>query len=85
LYITLVDPHRPGHQLNCHPGETNLRLADVIVLNKMATASPEGINTVRTSIAKANPEAVVIEGASPIFIENGEMVKAWKELYSKQR
>lgn len=80
VYITLVDPHRPGHELNYHPGETNLRLADVIVINKMETASPEGINTVRASIAKANPDAVVIEGASPIFIENGEIVKGKRVL-----
>lgn len=80
LYITLVDPHRPGHELNYHPGETNLRLADVVVINKMETASPEGINTVRASIAKCCPEAVVIEGASPIFVKDGDKIKGKRVL-----
>ena len=80
IYITLVDPHRAGHDLNYHPGETNLRLADVVVINKMETAPPEGINQVRESIAFANPDAVVIEGASPIFIEDNEKVKGKRVL-----
>lgn len=80
IYITLVDPHRPGHELNYHPGETNLRMADVVVINKMETASPEGINTVRTSIAKCNPDAIVIEGASPIFVKDGHLIKGKRVL-----
>ncbi len=80
IYITLVAPHRAGHELNYHPGETNLRLADVVVINKMETAPPEGINQVRESIAFANPDAVVIEGASPIFIEDNEKVKGKRVL-----
>jgi len=75
LYITLVDPHRPGHELNYHPGETNMRLADVVIINKIETASPQGINTVRSSISLCCPDATVIEGASPISIEDGHLVR----------
>ena len=80
LYITLVDPHRPGHELNYHPGEVNMRLADVVIINKIETASPEGINTVRKSIEKCCPDATVIEGASPIFVEDGHLIKGKRVL-----
>jgi predicted GTPase len=80
LYITLVDPHRSGHEVSYHPGETNLRLADVVVINKMETASPEGIGIVRASIGKCCPQAVVIEGASPIFVKDGSMIKGKRVL-----
>lgn len=68
IYITVADPHRPGHEMRYHPGETNLRLADVVVINKIDTARPEHVDQVRTSIAAVNPRAVVIEGASPVTI-----------------
>ena len=80
LYITLADPHRPGHELSYHPGETNLRLADVVVLNKVETADAQGINTVRANIARVNPGAVVVEAASPIFVEKGELIRGKKVL-----
>lgn len=80
LYITLVDPHRPGHEVNYHPGETNLRMADVVVINKIETASPEGISTVRASIERCCPDAVVIEAASPIFVEEGHKVRGKRVL-----
>ena len=80
VYITLVDPHRAGHELNYHPGETNLRMADVVIINKMETASPEGISIVRASIAKCCPDATVIDGASPISIEDGHLVKGKRVL-----
>ena len=66
VYITLVDPHRPGHELRYYPGETNLRLADVVIINKVRTAKPEDIATVRANVAAVNPRAMVIEAASPI-------------------
>ncbi|RJQ08624.1 MAG: GTPase [Bacillota bacterium] len=66
--IVVVDPHRAGHELRYHPGEANLRMADVIVINKMDTADPEGVAVVRRSIAEANPKATVIEAASPITV-----------------
>ena len=75
LTITVADPHRPGHELNYYPGEVNMRIADVIVINKMDSASPEGIQTVRESIFKVNPNATVIDGASPIKVDNPELIK----------
>jgi len=75
LLITVADPHRPGDELSYYPGEVNLRRADVIVINKMDTASPEGIQTVRKSIQKVNPTAIVIDGASPIKVDNPEIIR----------
>ena len=68
LHITVADPHRPGHELRYHPGEANLRLADVIVINKVDTANPDSVAQVRRSIAEVNPSAMVIEAASPITV-----------------
>lgn len=75
LTITIADPHRPGNELNYYPGEVNLRLADVVVINKMETAAPEGIQTVRESIQKVNPNALVIDGASPIKVDKPEVIR----------
>lgn len=72
LYIVLADPHRPGHELRYHPGETNLRMADVVIINKVDTAPPENVQTVRASIARTNPRATVIEAASPMVVERPE-------------
>ncbi len=80
VYITLADPHRPGHEVTYHPGETNLRLADAVVLNKVETADAQGISTVRDNVVAANPMAVVIEAASPIFIEEGHSVRGKRVL-----
>ncbi|OQY03437.1 MAG: GTPase [Bacteroidetes bacterium 4572_117] len=80
LTITVADPHRPGHELSYYPGEVNLRLADAIVINKMDSASPEGIQTVRESIAEVNPNAIVIDGASPIKVDNPELIRGKKVL-----
>ncbi|MDD2324069.1 MAG: cyclic 2,3-diphosphoglycerate synthase [Bacteroidales bacterium] len=74
LTITVADPHRPGNELRYYPGEVNMRLADAIVINKMDTASPEGIQTVRESIAKVNPKAIVVDGASPIKVDKPELI-----------
>ena len=74
LLFTLVDPHRAGHELKYHPGETNLRLADVIIINKEDSASPEDIQTVRENARMANPKAAIIDAASPIFVENPEII-----------
>jgi predicted GTPase len=80
LLITVVDPHRPGHELAYHPGEVNLRTADVIVINKMDTASLEGIETVRRNVRAANPNAVVVEAASPLSMENPEVIRGKRVL-----
>lgn len=78
LTITVVDPHRPGHEVAYHPGETNFHLADVIIINKVDTAAPEQLAAVRESIAKHNPTATVIEAASPITIDQPEVVQGKK-------
>ncbi len=68
LSIVVVDPHRAGHEVRYHPGETNVRHADVFVINKVDTAEPDHVIAVRESIHALNPDAVVIEGASPLFV-----------------
>ncbi len=70
LHIVVVDPHRPGHELRYHPGETNLRMADVCVVNKVDSASQEGIDAVVSSIREHNPDAKIVLAASP-FDVNG--------------
>jgi predicted GTPase len=69
LHLVVVDPHRPGHELRYHPGETNLRMADVCVVNKVDSAPQEGIDAVLASIRAHNPDAEVVLAASPIEIE----------------
>ncbi len=80
LMITVTDPHRAGHELKYYPGEVTLRLADVVVINKMDSASPEDIQTVRESIEKVAPKAVVIDGASPIKVDNPSIIKGKRVL-----
>ncbi|MDD3787998.1 MAG: cyclic 2,3-diphosphoglycerate synthase [Petrimonas sp.] len=75
LTITVADPHRAGAEVSYYPGEVNLRLADAVVINKIDTASPEGVQTVRENIAQANPDAVVIDGASPVKVDNPELIR----------
>ncbi len=70
LAIVVVDPHRAGHEVRYHPGETNVRHADVFVINKVDTALPEAVIKVRETIRGLNPDAVVIEGASPLFVDD---------------
>jgi predicted GTPase len=69
LHIVVVDPHRAGHELRYHPGETNLRMADVCVVNKMDSAPPDGVEAVVSSIRKHNPSARVVYAASPIEVD----------------
>ena len=80
LYITLVDPHRPGDELHYYPGEINLKLADVIIINKVNTAPPHGIKTVEQNIAFANPKAEVIHAASPITVDQPNMINGQRVL-----
>jgi predicted GTPase len=72
LWITLTDPHRPGHELTYFPGRVNLLAADVVVINKIETASPEGVEQVRESIQRLNPRATVVDAASPLTVEGGQ-------------
>src|SRR3972149_2945097 len=80
LHIVVADPHRPGHELTYYPGETNLRMADVIVINKMDTATPENIETVRQKIRAVNPDAVIVEAASPITAVDDAPVRGKRAL-----
>lgn len=80
LYIVVADPHRPGHELAYHPGETNVRAADVFVLNKVDTARPEDVIKVRESLYAVNPNAIFIEAASPLFVENPGAIRGKRVL-----
>ncbi|HAD07034.1 MAG: cyclic 2,3-diphosphoglycerate synthase [Bellilinea sp.] len=80
LAIVVADPHRPGHEVRYHPGETNVRRADVFVINKVDTASPEAVIAVRESLSALNPEAVIIEGASPLFVDRPEEIRGKRVL-----
>ncbi|HHX77703.1 MAG TPA: GTPase, partial [Firmicutes bacterium] len=80
VYITLVDPHRPGHEIKYHPGEANLRMADVVIINKVDTADRTNIQKVRENVKAANPSALIIEAASPLTVEGGENMKGKKVL-----
>jgi len=80
LMITVTDPHRAGHELRYYPGEVTLRIADVVVINKMDSASPEAIQIVRESIDKVNPKAMVIDGASPIKVDDPSLIKGKRVL-----
>jgi predicted GTPase len=74
LHIVVADPLRPGHELLYHPGEANVRMADVIVINKVDSARTEDVALVRENVAKLNPQATIIEAASPIFLEDAAAV-----------
>jgi predicted GTPase len=78
--IVVADPHRPGHELSYHPGEANLRRAHVIVINKIDSADAAAIETVRRSIRQANPRALVVDAASPIFVERPEEIRGKRVL-----
>lgn len=80
LNFTVVDPHRPGHELTYYPGEVTLRLADVVIINKIETAEPKSIQMVRENIAKVNPKAIVVDGASPIKVDNPSVIKGKRVL-----
>ena len=74
LHITVLDPLRPGHELEYHPGETNFRMADVLVINKMCSADPEDVAIVYDNIRQVRPDAVVVEAASPITVEDPKVI-----------
>jgi predicted GTPase len=81
LHIVVVDPHRPGHELRYHPGETNLRMADVCVVNKIDTAEPENVEAVIGSIRTHNPGAKIVRAASPFHVEeNGLKIEGKRVL-----
>ena len=80
LLIVVADPHRPGHELEYYPGETNLLMADVVVINKIDTADPESIDEVRWNIRESNPDAIIIDGASPITVDDSSLISGKKAL-----
>ncbi len=73
VQIVVVDPLRPGHELRYHPGEANVRMADVIVINKVDSATPEALATVRAGIAELNPRATIVEARSSLTLEGGDI------------
>ncbi len=80
LQIVVADPHRPGHEMTYHPGETNIRAADVFVINKVDTATAENVITVRQHLAMVNPDAIVIEAASPLFVDDPAAIRGKRVL-----
>lgn len=74
LNIVVVDPHRPGDEISYYPGETNVHLADVIVINKIDSADLDDINEVRANVRMINPKAIIIDAASPLFVDHPEMI-----------
>ncbi len=78
--IVVADPHRPGHELSYHPGETNLRSADVVVINKVDTADADKVIQVRENIRRTNPGVVVIEAASPLFVDDPAAIRGKRVL-----
>ncbi len=80
LEIVVADPHRAGHELRYHPGETNFRRARVLVVNKMDTARPEDVQAVLAGLKKVNPRATVIRANSPTFVEDGGRIKGRRVL-----
>jgi len=80
LEIVVVDPHRPGHELSYYPGEVNLRRADVVVINKVDTASPQNVETVRKNIGLSNPNAKVVQTACRVAVSEPELVKGRRVL-----
>jgi len=80
VYITVVDPHRPGHEVSYYPGLSNVHLADVVVINKIDSANPEGIDIVRSNVREINPEAIIVDAASPLDVENGDSIRGKKVL-----
>ncbi|MCF6153778.1 MAG: GTPase [Candidatus Brocadia sp.] len=80
IHITVVDPHRPGHELIYYPGETNLLMADIVVISKEDTAKPENISLVKRHIKQSNPEAAIVDAALPINVEKPELIKGKRAL-----
>ncbi len=80
LQIVVADPHRPGHEGSYYPGETNVRMADVFIINKVDTAEPENVLKVRENLQRLNPKAILIEAASPLFVDDPETIRGKRVL-----
>ncbi len=80
LWVVVADPHRPGHEVTYYPGETNARAADVVVINKIDTADYENVLCVRRNIAAINPDAIFVDAASPLFVDDPEEIRGKRVL-----
>jgi predicted GTPase len=80
LTFTVVDPHRPGHELTYYPGNTSLRMADVAIINKVDTADPNNVDTVRENVKSVNPKAKIIEASSPVTVQHPDLIQGKKVL-----
>ena len=80
LKIVIADPHRAGHEVSYYPGESSLRMADVVVINKVETAEPECVQSVRRNIECVNPKAIIIEAASPVSVADAEQIRGRRVL-----
>ncbi|MCA0153134.1 cyclic 2,3-diphosphoglycerate synthase [Winogradskyella vincentii] len=80
FHITITDPHRAGHGMTYYPGEVNLRMSDAVIINKIDTAKPKNINKVRKILTEVVPNATVIDAASPVRVEDPEVIKNKKVL-----
>jgi predicted GTPase len=78
--IVVADPHRPGHETTYHPGEANARTADVFVINKVDTANQEDVIYLHESLRKLAPDALILEGASPIFVDDPSQIRGKRVL-----
>jgi predicted GTPase len=75
LHIVVADPHRAGHEITYHPGEANLRMANVVIINKVDTADPKNVEQVKENIRNVNPNATILDAASPITADKPELIK----------
>ena len=80
VHIVVADPHRPGHETRYHPGEANLRMGHVIVINKVDTAEPENVEAVERTARELNPEAVIIRANSPVTVDDPDAVEGARVL-----
>lgn len=80
LYIVVADPHRPGHEVRYYPGETNARMADIVLINKVGTARPEDVKTVEQNIKRVNPKAKIIRAKSPVSVANPKAIRGKRVL-----
>jgi predicted GTPase len=80
FHIVVADPHRPGHELRYHPGETNLRMADAVIINKIDTADNADVITVQHNVRAVNPDAAIVKAASPIFVEDPGAIRGKRVL-----
>ncbi len=80
LHIVVADPHRAGHEVTYHPGEANLRIANVVIINKVDTADPKRVSQVKENIRMVNPNAIILDAASPITADRPDLIKGKRVL-----